>query len=203
MEIKLSKLKDKAHGKKAIFLDLDNTIYAYEPCHRYALKESHRFYFKEIAKITFAEFLKRYSLARNQVHKRLEGQAASHSRLLYFQAMLEKETSRCSALDFEKVYWNSFLKKMKREAWVLPFFAYCKKEGKKVGIVTNLTAEIQMRKLRILKLDKKIDFLVTSEEAGHEKPHPAIFRLALKKARAKPAEVFVFGDDPKADRMSL
>ena len=200
MEMKLNQLKAAAKDKKAIFLDLDNTLYKYNPCHLHALKETHYVYCRRVQKISLAEFLKKYQRARSETSRRLQGQAASHSRLHYFQQMLANEPSVSTALDFEEIYWCAFMKKMKREAWVLPFISFCKKTKKIVGVVTNLTTAIQMRKLRVLKLDQMINFLVTSEEAGCEKPNLRIFRLALQKAQVRPAEALLVGDDRRTDQ---
>ncbi len=196
----LKKLKQAVLQKKAVLLDLDNTLYAYAPCHREALKKTYQVYSRRIEKISFAQFQEHYNQARWEIHKRLHGQAASHSRLHYFQIMLEKKGSVSAAADFEEIYWAAFFKKMKLAAWVFPFLDFCAKEHKKVVIVTNLTTALQMRKLQSLKLDKKINFLVTSEEAGVEKPHPKIFRLALKKAGAKPGDAISVGDDIASDK---
>lgn len=192
-------LTAKLTGNKAVFLDLDNTLYPYAPCHRHALRKSHAAYRRIIGPIAWRVFLKRYESARGIIHRRLKGQAASHSRLLYFQAMLESagETKICRrALQLENIYWGSFLRWVKFYPWVRPFLAECKRRGKRVLIVTNLTSGIQMRKVRRFRLEAWIHALVTSEEAGAEKPHPKIFRLALKKAHCKPREIFSVGDDP-------
>lgn len=69
-------------------------------------------------------------------------------------------------------------------------------------LVTNLTTAIQLRKIQKFGLAGLIDFLVTSEEAGKEKPAPLIFRLALRKAGCAARDVLTVGDDPAADRFT-
>ena len=44
-----------------------------------------------------------------------------------------------------------------------------------------------------------INYIVTSEEAGVEKPHPYIFINALTKINAKAEEAIMIGDDLKKD----
>lgn len=189
-------------NKTAALLDLDNTLYSYDPCHAFALKNVHKVYSKKHGKISFTAFQNIYREARQVIHKRLKNQAASHSRLLYFQTLIEEQTRHPDpelALYYEKVYWSSFFKKMKLAPWVNPFLAFCRKSGRKAGIVTNLTTQLQLKKLVYLKIDRKVDFVVTSEEAGIEKPHPDIFRLALKKAEVESREALVIGDDEDSD----
>lgn len=199
----LEKLKIQVRNKKAVILDLDNTLYEYQPCHKHALRTVYGLYCRKVKPVSFEFFLKQYEKARGQVHQRLKGTASSHSRLLYFQILLEGKAPVSETLEFEKKYWDSFLKQMRLEHWVRPFLDFCRKEKKKICIVTNLTSAIQMSKLKKFKIDVKIDYLVTSEEAGHEKPHPAIFRLALQKLNSTPRDIFCLGDDPKTDRLRL
>ena len=68
-----------------------------------------------------------------------------------------------------------------------------------IAIVSDMTTHIQLRKLKKLKITKYIDYLVTSEEAGSEKPHSIMFLLALNKLRLKPEEVIMVGDSLISD----
>lgn len=187
---------------KVILLDLDNTLYPYAPCHLEALKRAYLAYRKFVEPISLPFFRRRYAKARKETRRRLRGLAASHSRLLYFQRLLESRLGRTdatNALRLEQAYWRGFLGRMRLHSWVRPFLRRCQREGKRIVIVTNLTAEIQMRKLQKMKLGKWIELVVSSEEAGVEKPDPAIFRYALKKADCRPHLALILGDDPKQD----
>ena len=66
--------------------------------------------------------------------------------------------------------------------------------GAKISTCTDMTAHIQYRKLRRLGLDKFIDFMVTSEETGYEKPAPIMFNFALEKMNVRADEAAYFGD---------
>jgi HAD superfamily hydrolase (TIGR01509 family) len=68
-----------------------------------------------------------------------------------------------------------------------------------IGIVTNSLAAEQAEKLERIGLDRLVDFLVTSEEAGVSKPDPAIYRIALRRARARPDEAVMVGDSWEND----
>ena len=57
-----------------------------------------------------------------------------------------------------------------------------------------MQSRFQIEKLSSLGVLENIQFLVTSEEAGQEKPNSAIFRLALKKLNMVPREVIMIGD---------
>ncbi len=66
-------------------------------------------------------------------------------------------------------------------------------------LITNGFSEIQFFKIRNCGLEKYFKELITSEEAGAQKPDPKIFELAFKKTGANPSESLIIGDDPDAD----
>lgn len=72
-----------------------------------------------------------------------------------------------------------------------------KKKGFKVGIIANTTVsrERDVRKtLQQLGLESYIDFIVTSVDAGCEKPDAKIFSLALRAAGVNANEAVMVGD---------
>lgn len=193
--------KFKKSGKKAILLDLDNTLYKYEPCHQYALRVCWQ-YFPKDNLISLEQFKKNYETARQDVKKHTFGQAASHSRFLYFQRFLEKINGKTNinlTIKLEKLYWESFFKKMKLFDGVLDFLRKCRKNNIKVCLITDLTAKIQFEKINHLKIGQYLDFVVSSEEAGRDKPHQNIFSLALKKLKMRPCDIVLIGDDYEKD----
>lgn len=68
-----------------------------------------------------------------------------------------------------------------------------------VGIVSNNLTEEQQDKLRCTGIDRLIDFLVTSEDAGAIKPDPAIFQEALSRAGCRAGEAVMVGDSWESD----
>lgn len=189
--------------KKGVLMDFDNTVYKYDPCHEKAFRALHAEYRKICEPLSLPQFKKEYEKAREQVKSRTRHQAASHSRLLYLQVLIENRfgcTCPKETVKLEEVYWNTFLKNMRLEKWVLPFMKELRKHEIPVVIITDLTAAIQLRKIEKLALSKWITFLVSSEEAGIEKPAPAIFDYALKKIGCKAADVLLIGDSKTRDR---
>lgn len=186
---------------KAFLIDLDNTLYEYNPCHEYALMACWK-YSRGMGSISFLEFKKFYELAKKDVKKYTIDQAASHSRFLYFQRFLERRTGgTCinTTIKLERLYWNSFLNKMNLSSGVLEFLKECRKKDIKICLITDLTAKIQFEKIKRLKIGSYIDFIVSSEESGHDKPHQNIFRLALQKLKMRSKDVVLIGDDYNKD----
>ena len=51
------------------------------------------------------------------------------------------------AIDLEEIYWSTYIKNIKQDDRLITVFKDIRKKSIKVGIVTDLTAHIQMRKL--------------------------------------------------------
>ena len=120
---------------------------------------------------------------------------------MYFQKFCELNGWRPTeyAIEMYDVYWDSFIKKMVLFDGVCNLMEYLSNNSIKIAICTELTAHIQHKKIRKLKLDSFIDVLVTSEEAGSEKKSNRIFELTLEKLKANPYDVVYLGDDYELD----
>lgn len=179
---------------KAILLDLDNTLYDYATAHKPALDVSVKWLSEQYGE-SDDTVLGAYKTARSQINKELHGQAASHSRLLYFQRIAEILGQKpCSTvLQAESLYWDTFLNHMQFRDGAIDFLDAV--SGFKIAIVTDLTAQIQFRKLIKLGIDKRFQAIVTSEESGAEKPDRRIFDLALRKLGVSSGESCVIGDN--------
>ena len=185
----------------AVLFDTDNTLYPYDPAH-YAAQEA----VKEKAINTFAisakDFDSAFQEARKQIKARLGHTASSHSRLLYMQRMLEimgLGSQVLLALDFEQTYWRTFLSNATLFDGVKELLDDLRLLGIPTAIVTDLTAQIQFRKVVYFGLDRYFNFIVTSEEAGFDKPHEAPFQIALEKMQPKGDVIWMIGDNPVND----
>jgi putative hydrolase of the HAD superfamily len=84
-------------------------------------------------------------------------------------------------------------------AGVLDFLHDLRIAGVPAVIVTDLTAQIQLRKMVLLGLDRVVDWTVTSEESGADKPHPRGFELAVAKLGGVEGPVWSIGDNIECD----
>ncbi|MCK9403238.1 MAG: HAD family hydrolase [Chitinophagaceae bacterium] len=187
-----------------VLLDLDNTLYEYNSCHEKALaavidKASIHF------RIERGHILELYMKYREMVYQRHRVTAASHSRLFYLQAMIEE---LCNTTDIEWVnllynlYWDVFIDEMTLFDDAIFFLHKCLAEKIPIVLVTDMIAEVQFKKVMKLKIGKYLKFIVTSEEAGVEKPHPFIFELAISKLDSQNKnikKIVVIGDDKWKD----
>lgn len=182
---------------KGILLDIDNTLYEYDSAHKIA-KNSVVEYCKNKFKLTNTFIEEAYDIARKKVHIELSETASSHNRLLYIQKMLEHLNINPLeySLDIYNIYWDTFLENMNVFNGVYELLEMYKG---KICLVTDLTSHIQHRKVQKLQLDKYCTKIVTSEEAGREKPHPYMFMSALAKLDLKVEDVCMVGDSFKKD----
>ena len=185
----------------AILFDTDNTLYPYDPAHKVA-QDAIRSKAVRMFSISEKEFDSAFATARHDVKNRLNQTASSHSRLLYIQRMLEimgLGSQVLLALDLEQTYWRTFLSNAVLFDGVKELLDDIRLLGIPTAIVTDLTAQIQFRKVVYFGLDHYFDYIVTSEEAGYDKPHKAPFKIAVEKMRPNGECIWMIGDNPLND----
>jgi HAD superfamily hydrolase (TIGR01549 family) len=185
----------------AILFDTDNTLYDYGPAHIAGMEAVTKKVTHTLS-VTQKDFESAFSDARGQIKETLGETASSHNRLLYFQRMLEimgLGSQVLLALDFEQTYWRTFLNKAVLFEDVKNLLEDIRLLSIPIAIVTDLTSQIQFRKIVYFGLDHYFDFIITSEEAGFDKPNKAPFELALQKMKPKGKNIWMIGDNPIND----
>ena len=186
---------------KAVIFDTDNTLYPYDIAHKEASKAV-EVKVEKLLGIKKEVFRSAFDQSRQEIKARLGNVASSHSRLLYMQKTIEKlelGTRILTTLDLEQTYWRTFLNNSKLFPGVIDFIHLLKSKGIVTANITDLTAQIQFRKLVYFGLDELFDFVVTSEEAGKDKPDKKPFEVALEKLQIKPDNIWMIGDNPDSD----
>jgi putative hydrolase of the HAD superfamily len=92
-------------------------------------------------------------------------------------------------LNFEQTYWRTFLANAKLFSGVIEFLQLLKDKEIRTANITDLIAQIQFRKMVYFGLDEYFDYVVTSKEAGFDKPNIEPFKMALNKLEADAADV--------------
>ena len=186
---------------RAAVFDLDHTLYDFMYCHEKA-DQAIAEYVKEHFSIDGEAYHKRLAWAMDfTVEKIGVMNASSHSRTLRYQTFLES----IDASVFEhayvmcRVYWDTFLQYLRSDPAVVRVLELLRARGIRIGIATDMTCDVQLEKIRLLGIGDLIDFLVTSEEAGMEKPGKRILDLCVKKAGVPKEECVFIGDHPLKD----
>lgn len=185
---------------KAVIFDLDDTLYAYEPLDVEAGIRVRNYACEKLG-ITEQQYEEAYRFGRSETKRQLGDVGASHNRMLYFQKTLEYlgVNPMPASLRMYETYWGTFIEKMELRDGAREFLNHMRERGITVMICTDLTAHIQHRKIEALGIAGDISYLVTSEEAGCEKPASKIFALCLDKLKLPAEEVCCIGDSPEKD----
>ena len=185
---------------KGILFDLDDTLYDYRTLNEEAI--SHLCgYASALLDLPGEVFRDAFYRGRERTKAILGENPSARSRLLYMQHTLEyldKPVIQYAEL-LERCYWDTILEHMKPFDGAVDVMRRLRRQEVAIGICSDLTTAIQLQKLEKLGLTDMIDVIVTSEEAGCEKPDPAIFRLCLEKLRLAPQTVLMIGDSYRKD----
>lgn len=186
---------------KTVIFDIDNTMYSFNRAHQEAMRELLG-YGQRVLGLS-PEFMsqKLREAQRNIIDRLGTNDSAIHNRLIRFQCFLEQVGKRefSNALEMYYIYWDTILKVMEPEPGVRELIAALHADGIRIGVGTDMTAYIQYKKLIGLDIMRYISFIVTSEEAGAEKPSEKFFRLCVEKAGCLPEECVFIGDSLEKD----
>ena len=185
---------------QAVIFDLDDTLYDYKSLDKKA-RANVEVYACDMLGIPKEQFNEAYQFGRQKTKAGLADVGAGHNRMLYYQKTLEYLGINPIPLSMQlyERYWGTFLREMQPFPGVKELFAFLKEKGICIMICTDLTAHIQHRKIAALGIAGDVRYLVSSEEAGKEKPAPEIFSLCLEKLNLLPDEVWYVGDSLEKD----
>ena len=185
---------------RSVIFDIDGTLYDYDAAHAHAISALETYFCAEYG-LTPEAFKALHRQAEAVMRARAGAwSAAIHNRLLRYQVMLELlGRPIAGAPVLEALYWHTLLLWMKPYPGLHAALDAVHDMGMRVGVGTNMTADWQYEKLRVLKVLDKIDFIVTSEEAGCEKPDRRLFDLCAEKAGCAASDCVFVGDSLKGD----
>lgn len=181
---------------KAVFFDIDDTIYDYIGAHNNTMPVMKEWAYENLG-IAKEDLEKYVAEARVKADDRAgRDYAVNHNRLVRFQCMLETLGKPVFPYAYEmyNLYWDTLIDQIIPSPGIEELMKELKQRGIYIGIGSNMTSDVQYRKILKLGLGKYIDGIVTSEEAGAEKPHRKIFDLCVEKAGVAMEESVFIGD---------
>lgn len=187
---------------EALLMDLDGTLYPYEPCHQAGKDAAHQTAEELGYDMDEDEFHRFYRTGRRAVKRELAGTGPSHERYLYFKRAIELHTGSHHArhaVELSESYWNGHLECMDPFDGVIDTLDALGEAGIQMAVTTDLTTRIQLRKIARLGIEDRIDFLMTSEETGRDKPAAAMFAVPLAKLGVPPRDAVMVGDSITSD----
>ena len=184
---------------KGIIFDLDNTLYSYTNCHKFALDKC-ILYLCNFTTYVYDQIMNMYNDISFELKIELQNTASSHNKSIYFKHLIEKLNIKYSHFhELHNIYWNSFYEHIKPYDHVKEFIEWNSKQKIKIGIITDYETEYQIIKLEKLGVLEYIDCIVTSEEVGVEKPGSKIFYKMLDVMQLSSSDVIMFGDNYEKD----
>ncbi len=185
---------------KTVVFDIDNTLYSYDRAHASAFEALISYADRNLG-LDREAFLEALKETERGLKEYIGDKAAVHNRTIRFQNLLENRGLPLypHVLEMDSVYWGTLIRSAVPEPGALETMQALKKQGIRIGIGTDMTARVQFQKLTALGLLPYIDFFVSSEEAGAEKPDPALFDRCVKKAGCAREECLFVGDNLKRD----
>lgn len=187
---------------KAAVFDIDNTLYDYDKANASAMTAIEDYagdHFGWSRSETESLVRDSYEEMRSLYGRK----AVIHNRLIRFQRILERKGLPLSphALRMYDIYWDTLTANSVLFPGLESALRDLRESGIKLGIGTNMTSVMQFRKLEALGVLPLFDFIVSSEEAGSEKPDSSLFLMCCEKAGSRPEECAYIGDNLKNDVM--
>ena len=187
---------------RAVLFDLDDTLFDHRHCARAALAELHNAH-PPLQAFEFAEFERLHARFLEELHHRVligelkldDARRERFRRLFEAAGMTPDEQLVAGAA---AAYRDGYQKIRQPVAGAARLLGLVRQRAP-VAIVSNNLLEEQQDKLRHCGLDRYVDVLVVSEEAGTSKPDPEIFHLALRRLDCRPEEAVMIGDSWAAD----
>lgn len=172
-------LFDHRHGARQALTDVRGLHRCFDTVDPAALEQSHHRILEELHLDVLAGRID------------LDGARAERFRRLYQAAGVEADAGLVAKT--ATTYREQYLAARQPVEWADGFLAAVRARAT-VVIVSNNLLEEQQAKLRHCRLDRYVDVLVVSEEAGVSKPAPGIFAIALERARVQACEAVMVGD---------
>ena len=181
---------------KAVIFDLDNTLYNFDAANEYGLAALAA-YTEPVFGWDYAKVESLYAESRLKITSRMGDVASAHNRLIRFQNLLEdmQLPIHPHALQMAKSYWKGVLDNMTPIPGAKEIFEELRRMDLRIGLGTDMTSYVQYEKMGRLGFMDYMDFIVTSEEAGTDKPGKAFFALCAQKAGCLPSECLFIGDN--------
>lgn len=187
---------------KVLFFDLDRTLWDYRSNSEQTLKDLLGRYTPQLLN-KFDEFLATFyeineSLWLEYRDGRLSKEQLSTQRFIdTFQRLGVNAES--FAEEFSIDYIAESPNKTKLFPQTIETLEYLKNAGYRLFLLTNGFVEVQRVKIRDSKLEPFFERMITSEEAGYQKPHEKIFEFALNVVKAEKRDCLMIGDDLESD----
>lgn len=188
---------------KAVFFDLDDTIYDHQYSRRCGLRVLRNQY-PALEAVPIEEMEREHEhLLQVNYLRTLDGtMTVDEARLERIKALCGMYGVKLEAGEAKRLvdrYHAAYVENQRAVPGAVALLSRLKADGLIIGVITNGPSVEQREKLRLCGVEGLLDIILISEEVGFRKPDKAIFALALDTAGAAPDEAVFIGDNWRAD----
>ena len=184
--------------KNLLILDLDNTFYKYDQSHTSGLKSV---FAKQNIYNSYDDFILAYKDIKSSVHQEIPNSPSKHSKLIYFKKLFFNQMDYSRILNLESTYWDNFIKNADLQKKGIKILLDNKNKNNSYVLFTNQNLNTQLKKIHAWKLNF-FDHIITSEEAGYEKPSSNFFKFVsptIKDLLEDERKIYALGDSFEND----
>lgn len=188
---------------KAVIFDLDGTI-TNEDQINFSLVQTFKKNKKIFGNITLDIFIKANNDAFNHFYKLYKSKKILLSQLSYLiwfetLARLDIPEKPRTVYKLYETLQSYIVKKTCLNEYVLETLSYLKKNGYKIGVLSNGLFLERVKKIKKVKIENLIDILITTDMIGKDKPNAKPFQHILKILKIKPYEAIYVGNSLEED----
>ncbi|WP_321515276.1 YjjG family noncanonical pyrimidine nucleotidase [Marinifilum fragile] len=188
---------------KHIFFDLDRTLWDFNANSEITLNQLYRDYQLQNIFGSFLFFKSRFEYHNGKLWNAYYQNRIKKEDLMYRRFYLCLKESGADDLDLAKEIAQDFIEISPLQTKTFPkaheTLQQLKEKGYQLHIITNGFNEVQYKKLANCELISYFTEIITSEDAGANKPSPLIFEYALQNTGATTSNSIMVGDDLKTD----
>lgn len=197
----MTRLHSRKHEVKAIFFDLDNTLYDYNSSSDYSKNKVFSYLLNMYPHLKREDILSGYEkIIQDAVKKEAKGLYGAWDRRERFSKLLLSVGLKDDGLPKKLVTIFAEARAESSKPYPDAHDVLNKLREKYVlGVITNGPSVYQREEISLLKLETYFSHILISEEIGFRKPEKEIFQIAVKKAGCRPEEAVMVGDNPRED----
>ncbi len=186
-----------------LFFDLDRTLWDFNANSETVLQQLFRDYQLIFYFGSFLFFKTRFEYHNSRLWNIYYRNGITKEKLVYQRFYITLKEAGYDNLELSKQIASDYIELSPLQTKLFPFvhetLKVLKQRGYQLHIITNGFNEVQGRKLNNSNLENYFTHVITSEDAGANKPSLQIFKYALTISNATPQNSLMIGDDLNTD----
>ncbi|PNP46768.1 hypothetical protein TGAMA5MH_01720 [Trichoderma gamsii] len=178
---------------KAIYFDLDGTLFDHDHSLRQAISAIHKKY-SALTERTVEELMKQYDASLQQTYDLYLNNVITYEEAdarkihLFFKSLGLPKPSLDEVQKVRDAYRAVYGANRRSTAGSVETLVRLREHGYRIGIIINGQIQDQTEKAKAIGILHLTDRIITSDEAGHRKPDRRIFQYAIEQLGTNPWE---------------